>query len=211
MIRQGAVTPDGRGEAVVGIVMMLIGAKSRVVVNDVKAKVEPIKKSLPGGVTIDTSWDRTDLTTSTIKTVARNLSEGGLLVVVVLLVLLGDLRGGPTVASAIPLSMSMALTAMRFAGLSGNLMRPGVIDSLILGVRSEVAIKIYGDNLELMKKTAGDVPGLLNHVPGVADVKAEQVIGPPTLRVRINRDAMTRQGINAADILDVIEAIGGKQ
>ena len=128
MIRQGAVTRDGRGEAVVGIVMMLMGENSRVVVNNVKQKIEQVKKSLPEGVTIDTFYDRTDLVKSTIKTVVTNLSEGGLLVIVILLLLLGNLRGGLIVALAIPLSMLVAFTAMRFAGLSGNLMSLGAID-----------------------------------------------------------------------------------
>ncbi len=128
MIRQGAVTRDGRGEAVVGIVMMLMGENSRVVAQNVRARIEQINKTLPAGVTIETFYDRTELIHNTIRTVAKNLAEGGLLVVVVLLLLLGNLRGGLIVASAIPLSMLVAFTAMRFAGLSGNLMSLGAID-----------------------------------------------------------------------------------
>jgi cobalt-zinc-cadmium resistance protein CzcA len=128
MIRQGAVTRDGRGEAVVGIVMMLMGENSRVVVDRVKEKIEQIEKTLPEGVTIDTFYDRTDLVQRTIETVARNLIEGGLLVIVVLLLLLGSLRGGLIVASAIPLSMLVAFTGMKLTGLSGNLMSLGAID-----------------------------------------------------------------------------------
>jgi cobalt-zinc-cadmium resistance protein CzcA len=128
MIRQGAVTRDGRGEAVVGIVMMLMGENSRVVVDRVTAKIEQIRATLPPGVTIDTFYDRTELVRRTIYTVARNLVEGGLLVVLVLLLLLGSLRGGLIVASAIPLSMLAAFTAMRYAGISGNLMSLGAID-----------------------------------------------------------------------------------
>lgn len=128
MIRQGAVTRDGRGEAVVGIVMMLMGENSRVVVDRVKEKIEQVKKSLPAGVTIDTFYDRTDLVRRTINTVAKNLVEGGFLVIVVLLLMLGNLRAGVIVASAIPLSMLIAFTAMKQAGLSGNLMSLGAID-----------------------------------------------------------------------------------
>ena len=476
MIRQGAVTRDGRGEAVVGIVMMLMGGNARVVSQEVNAKIEQIKTSLPEGVTIDTFYDRTELVNRTIKTVAKNLAEGGFLVVVVLLLLLGNVRGGLIVASAIPLSMLVALTAMQIAGISGNLMSLGAIDfglivdgsvvmienivrflhdrkddprshlekvraachevarpvafavgiiiivylpilalrgvegkmfrpmaqtvvfalcgsllcaltlmpvlasillknikekepflfriakrvyypiserifhhprrifvasvgiflaslslipflgaefipkldegaialqiwrlpsvsleksneislhvervlkkefpeiktivsrtgrpeiatdpmgvevsdtyiilqpketwrfhtkvalieaidktlqdkvpgaiysysqpielrvsELISGVRSDIAIKIYGDDLELMKKKADEVVQLVRRVPGAADVKAEQVIGLPTMRVRIDRDAIARYGINAEDILEVIESIGGKQ
>lgn len=128
MIRQGAVTRDGRGEAVVGIVMMLMGENSRVVVDRVKEKVAEVSKTLPKGVTIDTFYDRTDLVRRTIHTVAKNLIEGGLLVVVVLLLLLGSLRGGLIVAAAIPLSMLTAFIAMKEAGISGNLMSLGAID-----------------------------------------------------------------------------------
>lgn len=128
MVRQGAVTRDGRGEAVTGVVMMLIGENSRAVVNRVKQRIEEIRPSLPKGVTIDTYYDRTELVRKTIKTVAKNLTEGALLVIAVLLLLLGNLRAGLIVASAIPLSMLVAFTAMVYAGISGNLMSLGAID-----------------------------------------------------------------------------------
>ncbi|MCP4660647.1 MAG: efflux RND transporter permease subunit, partial [bacterium] len=128
MIRQGAVTRDGHGEAVVGIVMMLVGENSRIVVDRVKEKIAQVEKNLPEGVTIDTFYDRTELVRRTIRTVATNLTEGGLLVILVLLLLLGNLRGGLIVSSAIPLSMLAAFIAMRYAGLSGNLMSLGAID-----------------------------------------------------------------------------------
>lgn len=128
MIRQGAVTRDGEGEAVIGIVMMLMGENARVVSTNVHERIEEIQKSLPDGVTIDTFYDRTELVNRTIKTVAKNLIEGGILVVVILLLLLGNIRGGMIVALAIPLSMLVSFTAMRFAGLSGNLMSLGAID-----------------------------------------------------------------------------------
>ena len=127
-VRQGAVTRDGRGEAVTGVVMMLIGANSRVVAQSVKQKLEEIKPSLPPGVEIDTYYDRTDLVRKTIRTVTKNLVEGGLLVIAVLLLLLGNVRGGLIVASAIPLSMLVAFTGMVQAKLSGNLMSLGAID-----------------------------------------------------------------------------------
>jgi len=128
MIRQGAVTRDGRGEAVIGIVMMLMGENSRVVSMNVHQRIEEIQKTLPKGVTIDTFYDRTELVNRTIRTVAKNLAEGGALVIIILLLLLGSLRGGLIVALAIPLSMLVSFTAMRFAGLSGNLMSLGAID-----------------------------------------------------------------------------------
>ncbi len=128
LVRQGAVTRDGRGETVTGVVMMLIGENSRVVAQRVHERLEEIQKTLPPGVEVDTYYDRTELVQKTIRTVEKNLSEGGLLVIAVLLLLLGNLRGGLIVASAIPLSMLFAFTGMVEAGLSGNLMSLGAID-----------------------------------------------------------------------------------
>jgi cobalt-zinc-cadmium resistance protein CzcA len=128
MVRQGAVTRDGRGEVVTGVVMMLIGENSRAVAQRVKDEIGAIQKSLPTGVTIDTFYDRTELVNKTIHTVSRNLIEGGVLVIAILLLVLGNLRGGLIVAMAIPLSMLAAFTGMVYAGLSGNLMSLGAID-----------------------------------------------------------------------------------
>jgi cobalt-zinc-cadmium resistance protein CzcA len=127
-VRQGAVTRDGRGEVVTGVVMMLMGENARVVADRVKAELEVIKTSLPTGVTVDSYYDRTDLVRRTINTVATNLVEGGILVVAVLLLMLGNVRGGLIVAAAIPLSMLVAFTGMVSVGLSGNLMSLGAID-----------------------------------------------------------------------------------
>lgn len=127
-VRQGAVTRDGRGEVVTGVVLMLIGENSRAVSQRISDEIQKIKKSLPPGVTIDSYYNRTDLVQKTIRTVSRNLIEGGILVIAVLLLLLGNLRGGLIVASAIPLAMLAAFTGMLYAGLSGNLMSLGAID-----------------------------------------------------------------------------------
>ena len=129
MVRQGAVTRDGRGEAVTGIVMMLMGANSRQVVDDVKRTLAEMKPQLDKlGVTIEPFYDRTDLTNKTIHTVAKNLIEGGILVILVLLLMLLNLRAGLIAAAAIPLSMLIGFIAMRAFGVSGNLMSLGAID-----------------------------------------------------------------------------------
>ena len=128
MVRQGVVTRDGRGEAVVGVVMMLMGENSREVTRRVQDKIDDLRPSLPPGVSIDTFYNRTDLVQRTIRTVFTNLVEGGLLVVAVLLLMLGSLRGGLIVAIAIPLSMLFATIGMVRAGVSGNLMSLGAID-----------------------------------------------------------------------------------
>src|SRR4051794_7283248 len=112
MIRAGLVTRDGQGEIVTGLVMMLIGENSRRVVERVKVEIERLQRSLPPGVTIEPLYDRSHLIEQTLGTVLRNLAEGGVLVIVVLLVLLGNLRGGLMVTLAIPLSMLFAFNIM---------------------------------------------------------------------------------------------------
>ena len=128
MIRQGAVTRDGRGEAVIGIAMMGYEQNARVVSADLAQAVEELQPSLPEGVAIEVFYDRSDLVARTISTVQTNLVEGGILVIAVLLLLLGNLRGGLLVALAIPLSMGFAFGGMVVFGVSGNLMSLGAID-----------------------------------------------------------------------------------
>jgi cobalt-zinc-cadmium resistance protein CzcA len=155
MVRQGAATRDGRGEVVTGVVMMLIGENSRIVARRVHEKIGEIRKSLPPGVTIDTYYDRTALVQQTIRTVTTNLGEGALLVIAVLLLLLGNLRGGLIVASAIPLSMLVAFTAMVHAGLSGNLMSLGAIDFGLIVDGSVVMIDNIVRHLNERRAAAG--------------------------------------------------------
>ena len=128
MVRQGFATQDGKGEIVIGVAMMLIGENSRIVADRVKAKLSDIQRTLPNGVKIEPLYDRTDLVRRTIETVTRNLIEGGLLVIAVLLLLLGSLKGGVMVSLAIPLSMLVAFAGMVQANISGNLMSLGAID-----------------------------------------------------------------------------------
>lgn len=127
-LRRGAATIDGQKEGVIGVAMMLLGENSRVVTQSVKDKLALIQPSLPHGTTIEPFYDRSILVDRTIKTVAKNLLEGALLVSAVLFLLLGDLRSGLVVAATIPLSLLFAIIAMNALGLSGNLMSLGAID-----------------------------------------------------------------------------------
>lgn len=127
-VRQGAVTANGEGEIVAGIVLMLKGENSRTVVERVKERVEQIRKSLPQGVELLPFYDRTELVDRTIYTVAKNLVEGAILVIIVLILLLGNWRGSLLVATVIPLSMLFAAIMMRIFNVSGNLMSLGSID-----------------------------------------------------------------------------------
>ena len=126
--RQGAATRDGRGEAVTGMVMMVRGENSRRVVTAAKDKLEQVRRSLPPGVELEILYDRSDLIARTLDTVLHNLAEGGLLVVAVLLVLLGNVRAGLIVSLAIPLSMLFAANLMWAVGVPASLMSLGAID-----------------------------------------------------------------------------------
>jgi cobalt-zinc-cadmium resistance protein CzcA len=126
--RYGAVTRNGEGEVVGGIVLMLKGENFNTVIKRVKEKMVQIQKSLPNGVIIEPYIDRTELVNRTVGTVKKNLLEGGLIVVFVLVLLLGNFRAGLVVASVIPLAMLFAFAMMRLFGVSGNLMSLGAID-----------------------------------------------------------------------------------
>ncbi|MEA3097411.1 CusA/CzcA family heavy metal efflux RND transporter [Caballeronia mineralivorans] len=128
MPRLGGVTRDGKGEAVVGVVLMMLGQNTRVVAQNVESSIRQIQKSLPPGVEIAPYYNRADLMNRVLHTIAHNLAEGAILVMVVLFLLLGNIRAGLIVALAIPLSMLAAITAMYYAGMSGNLMSLGAID-----------------------------------------------------------------------------------
>lgn len=128
LVRQGAATRDGRGEVVTGMVMMIRGENTRRVVEAAKAKLEAIRTTLPPGVDIEIIYDRSLLIARTLDTVLHNLAEGGLLVVGVLLVLLGNVRAGLIVSLAIPLSLLFASNLMWATGISASLMSLGAID-----------------------------------------------------------------------------------
>ncbi|WP_233862362.1 CusA/CzcA family heavy metal efflux RND transporter [Tenacibaculum piscium] len=127
-IRYGAMTRNGEGEVVGGIVMMLKDANSSKVIKRVKERIAQIQKNLPEGVVIEPFLDRTKLVDKAISTVSTNLIEGALIVVLILVLLLGNLRAGLIVASVIPLAMLFAIILMNLFGVSGNLMSLGAID-----------------------------------------------------------------------------------
>lgn len=127
-VRYGALTWNGEREAVGGIVMMLKGENSNQVVKNIKERIETIQKSLPKDVVIEAYSDRTELVSKAITTVEKNLAEGALIVVLVLVMFLGNFRAGLIVASAIPLSLLFALGMMNLFGVSANLMSLGAID-----------------------------------------------------------------------------------
>lgn len=127
-VRYGAMTYNGKVDAVGGIVMMLKGANSNEVVQRIKDKMIVIQKSLPDDVIVEPFIDRSTFVNRAISTVEKNLIEGALIVIFVLVLFLGNLRAGLIVASAIPLSMLFALGLMKVFGVSANLMSLGAID-----------------------------------------------------------------------------------
>jgi len=127
-VRFGAMTMDGLGEVVGGITLMLKGENAHATVSEVRDRVASVQKSLPEGVFIEPYLDRSALVDRTTATVAKNLVEGGLIVILVLVLLLGNLRAGLIVASVIPLAMLFAITLMNYFGVSANLMSLGAID-----------------------------------------------------------------------------------
>ncbi len=126
--RFGAMTKDGKGEAVGGITLMLKGANSDQVTGLVKERIRKVEKILPPGLEINPYLDRSLLIGKTIHTVTTNLIEGGLIVIFVLVLLLGNMRSGLIVASVIPLSMLFAIAMMNVFKVSANLMSLGAID-----------------------------------------------------------------------------------
>ncbi|HZO82029.1 MAG TPA: CusA/CzcA family heavy metal efflux RND transporter [Candidatus Binataceae bacterium] len=152
-VRQGAVTRDGKGETVAGVVMMLIGQNSRTVVDRVKQKLVEVRHNLPPGVSIVPYYDRSDLVRRTIATVAHNLAEGALLVSAVLFLFLGDLRAALIVSAVIPLSMLVAFLGMNWMGVSGNLMSLGAIDFGLIVDGSVVLVENIFHRLASARRT----------------------------------------------------------
>lgn len=126
--RFGAVTRNGEGEVVAGIAIMLKGENFQQVIKNVKERINQIQKSLPEGVVIEPFIDRTNLVERVEGTIAHNLIAGGLIVIFVLVLFLGNWRAGLVVASVIPMSMLFAFALMKAFGVDGNLMSLGAID-----------------------------------------------------------------------------------
>lgn len=153
-VRYGAMTYNGEVDAVGGVVMMLKGENSAEVVKQIKDKMATIQKSLPKDVIIEPFLDRTDLVSRAISTVEKNLIEGALIVILVLVIFLGNLRAGLIVASAIPLSMLFALGLMNVFGVSANLMSLGAIDFGLIVDGAVIVVEATLHHLGL-RKTLG--------------------------------------------------------
>jgi cobalt-zinc-cadmium resistance protein CzcA len=151
-IRRGAVTADGKGEVVMGLGFLLMGENTHEVTWSMKHRLDEIKATLPANVEVVPVYDRTELVDHVIHTVKNNLFEGGLLVVAVLFMFLGNLRAAMIVALAIPLSMLFAFSGMLRFGISASLLSLGaidfgmIVDSSVVMVENCVRHIAHGDN-----------------------------------------------------------------
>lgn len=151
--RFGAMTYNTKGEVVGAVTMMLKGENSNAVVNAVKERMRQIEKTLPEGLEIDPFLDRSQLVGRTIGTVEKNLIEGALIVIAVLILFLGNLRAGLIVASVIPLAMLFAVSLMHLFGVSGNLMSLGAIDFGLIVDGAVIIVEATTHHLGLRRMT----------------------------------------------------------
>jgi heavy metal efflux system protein len=160
--RYGAVSRNGEGEIVLGIVMMLKGENAARVIRRVKERLQTVEKSLPEGVTITPFLDRENLVNRTIRTVRNNLVEGALIVIFVLVLLLGNWRAGFLIASVIPLSMLFALWMMHLFGVTANLMSLGAIDFglIVDGAVIVVEATLYYLHTQILQRQKDGNPAL---------------------------------------------------
>ncbi|QXQ05322.1 CusA/CzcA family heavy metal efflux RND transporter [Sphingosinicellaceae bacterium] len=182
-IRTGAATTNGH-EIVLGTVMMLIGENSHTVAKRVAEALPAVRKSLPKGMTLTVQYSRADLVDETISTVQKNLSEGAILVCVVLLFALGNWRAALLVAVVIPTAFLVAIGGMRIGGVSGNLMSLGALD---FGMVVDGAIVIVENALRMMTRRRaekGDDLDPEERRVAVVDA-ARQVVGPMVFGVVI--------------------------
>ena len=163
-IRYGALVIDTT-EAVGGVVMMLKGANAHEVVENVETRIQSIQKSLPRGITIEPFLNRSDLVGRAIGTVSKNLIEGALIVIFILILLLGNMRAGLIVASVIPLSMLFAVSMMNLFDVSGNLMSLGAIDFGLIVDGAVIIVESVAHRIYMSR----------HHHPGIEKLSQEQM------------------------------------
>ncbi|MFA6959153.1 MAG: CusA/CzcA family heavy metal efflux RND transporter [Opitutaceae bacterium] len=177
-VRTGSATHDGE-EAVLGSALMLIGQNSRIVSARVDAKIAELRTKLPSGVEIETVYDRTHLVNATIGTVEKNLLEGAVLVIAVLIALLGNWRAALIVASAIPLSLLFAMTGMVRYGVPGNLMSLGAVD---FGLIVDGAVVIAENIVRLLAHRQHQLGRLLTKQERIHTIlTGSKQVGTPTV------------------------------
>lgn len=163
LTRYGAVTANGKGEAVQGLVIALRGADARAVVDGVKARVAELEKTLPQGTTIAVFYDRSDLIGRAVGTVEKALIEATILVIILLILFLGDWRAAAIVAATLPMSALVTFLMMRGMGLSANLMSLGGL-AIAIGMLVDGAVVVVENIVERLSHAKDDGPPRLHHV-----------------------------------------------
>ncbi|QHD68356.1 CusA/CzcA family heavy metal efflux RND transporter [Sphingobium yanoikuyae] len=163
LTRYGAVTANGKGEAVQGLVIALRGADARAVVDGVKARVAELEKTLPQGTTIAVFYDRSDLIGRAVGTVEKALIEATVLVIILLILFLGDWRAAAIVAATLPMSALVTFLMMRGMGLSANLMSLGGL-AIAIGMLVDGAVVVVENIVERLNHAKDDGPPRLHHV-----------------------------------------------
>ncbi|MBS3913530.1 MAG: CusA/CzcA family heavy metal efflux RND transporter [Bacteroidetes bacterium] len=153
-IRYGSMTYNDEGEAAGAVVMMLKGGNSSEVIKNVKDRIIQIEKTLPQGVEIEPFLDRSKMVNQAIGTVSKNLMEGALIVIFVLVLFLGNFRAGILVASVIPLSMLFAIILMNLFGVSGNLMSLGALDFGLIVDGAVIIVEAVMHGITQIKKSS---------------------------------------------------------
>ena len=164
--RYGAMCLDDKGEVSGGIVMMLKGANSSEVIKNVKARIAQIQHTLPEGIVVEAFLDRSKMVNNAIGTVEKNLLEGALIVVFVLVLFLGNFRAGLLVASVIPLAMLFAVIMMNFFGVSGNLMSLGALDFGLIVDGAVIIVEAVMHSLNKPESEAENMDNLVRKSAG---------------------------------------------
>jgi cobalt-zinc-cadmium resistance protein CzcA len=163
LTRYGAVSKNGRGEAVQGLVIGLRGADAAKVVEGVKTRLEEIRPSLPPGMSVDVFYDRSDLITHAVGTVETALIEATVLVVILLLLFLGDVRASVIVALALPMAVLLTFIFMRAIGLTANLMSLGGL-AIAVGILVDGAVVVVENVVERLSDPKAASSGKLHNV-----------------------------------------------
>ena len=175
-VRYGAATKDGKGETVIGIVMMLKGGSGRDVVERVKERMQEIKKALPEGIRIEPYYDRIELVNAALSTVTGSLLIGGILIIAVLAFFLGNARSAFIVALVLPMSALMSFIIMKYTGLSANLMSLGGL-AIGIGMMVDGAIVVVENIIRHLQEN--QEKGSSRESVMVTVLRAAQEVGRP--------------------------------
>ena len=192
-VRRGLATMDGKGEAVVGMVLKLIGMNTSEVIGGVKAKLEEINKILPPGVRIIPYYDQATLVKKCIQTVTRALLEAGILVVLIQLIMLGGIRPSVVVLAAIPFSLALAFLFMNYFGISANLMSLGGL-AIALGLLVDGSV-VMVENIDRRLREADREEPLVHVVAQACIEVARPIIFSLLIIVIVFLPLFTLQGV----------------